>query len=64
MKKQDRELLRRHYKCFKIFGKEFCFWNTSPMEVLKHLREIELQTSVKLLKTIYDSKGKERTKKI
>ena len=54
MTKQDKELLARHYTCFKIFGKEFCFWDTSPRKVLEHLREIELGTGVKQTETIYD----------
>ena len=34
-------LLERHYKKFKIFGKTFYFWNTSPIDVLEHLKELQ-----------------------
>jgi len=47
--KEDKELLKRHYTVLKIFGKEIMFFNTSPKQVLNHLKELN-KNGVKLIK--------------
>lgn len=37
--KGEFKLIERHYLKFKLFGKEFFIWNTSPKKVLEHVKE-------------------------
>jgi len=38
--KGEFKLIERHYLKFKLFGKEFFIWNTSPKKVLEHVKEL------------------------
>jgi len=38
--KGEFKLIERHYLKFKLFGKEFFIWNTSPKQVLEHVTEV------------------------
>jgi hypothetical protein len=40
MTKSEFNLIKRHYLKFKLFGKEFFIWNTSPKKVLEHVKEL------------------------
>lgn len=38
---EEMRLLDRHYSKIKIFGWVSYWWNTSPRQVLRHLKEME-----------------------
>lgn len=42
---EDQQLMRRHYRVFKIFGKEFWYFETSPNEILNHLKSVGCSVS-------------------
>lgn len=44
---EDFELMRRHYVTIKIFGKQFYWFDTSPDQILEHLKEMQVKNIVK-----------------